>query len=903
MVKSIQAIYPWSDDNIFKIGTENLYDGMQNDLGDQSDLPSGHSGNYTRWEGVNQESLTGKKHRAILTYKYQDYSNDETGIEKSYYIGNYNVISENGVTFSDQGRFVMTFTHDDPVIQTIKWVKGLSLSSDGKITTTYNTQTTQGVDDQEIINSSNPLKWLELLNLNNDGTITAIWNTDQTSLINEDNPIPWLTGINLNNQGILHTSWNVSSKDSDININNPLQWLTGIDLNENGILTAIWNTKETVNNQQVNKTDIINSSVPLKWVTDINLSNDGLITAIWNTKTVNQEVNDSDIINDNNPLRWINSMNLTEDGYLQVNYNDIPNVQTINANDPIRYSTNLSLIDNGYLQATYNTYTLEQALNDENVTVQVKRYDTEIINDSNNRLKYITNLALIDNGYLQATYNTYTSRNISGENDTIIQLKQYDTEILNDENNRLRYITDISLDSDSGLITATYNTYSIQNNQRQYDEIVLNTNTPFKWITGISLTEAGNLNIQYNTLETETLMSGIIWPKEFSFNADTGLISGLYNDSNQPVFLNQDSPIQWVSGINVSNDGTISVQYNILGGNNEHLTENLSNKIKWINEIDLSEQGLLTISYNDNSTPFTSTIKWLDDITFSNNKISVKYNTDSNYTDLIQGIKWIDECSFTNGRLQMTLTDSATPIIDTQLIWPTQIEVKPNGNIQITNNLEEVSTQTPRVKWIDQVTYGDSTGLKMKFNTDTTSIENLEPLIPALNYVKDTKIDSDHHLLFLCSDQTMVSEKTNKRTIRNEESNIDQYWLDLGSIYEYSGILIGQFIDNSTPQAGGPDLSTVEKTIQWLDDTYPNGLTGDKAGKIVIVGSQASVQYFYAFNYGRSDGGAISTASWFLLGSLTQNTGTYVGPDNTAGQARASALTADGVWFITENWG
>ena len=121
----------------------------------------------------------------------------------------------------------------------------------------------------------------------------------------------------------------------------------------------------------------------------------------------------------------------------------------------------------------------------------------------------------------------------------------------------------------------------------------------------------------------------------------------------------------------------------------------------------------------------------------------------------------------------------------------------------------------------------------------------------------------------------------------------DIYWQDFGSIKDSSGIMIGMKL--AATSYG--NVTKPAEVITKLNELYPNGLTGDLAGKIVIWSDDTrpdaeAVQYFYAYDYDDN--------AWFYVGTLGQRDQRDVGlskddPDSTL--AMLDTVSVGGLLF------
>ena len=116
-------------------------------------------------------------------------------------------------------------------------------------------------------------------------------------------------------------------------------------------------------------------------------------------------------------------------------------------------------------------------------------------------------------------------------------------------------------------------------------------------------------------------------------------------------------------------------------------------------------------------------------------------------------------------------------------------------------------------------------------------------------------------------------------------------WLDLGSIKDDAGVLVGF---NVLPSEH-PGVEVIDGALNYLNTTYPNGLTNPLYyGKIVTIGEEGENKLFYAFDY--------DTNEWYYLGTFNnESSWTMVAKeDDSILEIQKQKLAIGGVWFIVE---
>lgn len=326
-----------------------------------------------------------------------------------------------------------------------------------------------------------------------------------------------------------------------------------------------------------------------------------------------------------------------------------------------------------------------------------------------------------------------------------------------------------------------------------------------------------------------------------------------------------------IYNIEVEEDGSLTLQYT-------HDDEKTYNNIfKWIRSVNLnSTTGHLKIEYNYDEkngvpTAYETDLSWVNSIKVSDNgTISIGYTTGENVT-LDQKIKWIKNVQITeDGTLTFTYNDESTNI------FSKYIKKISNINLETEDESGKEGSGDQRI----HVTY--NTG-------ETEAIGN------PINYIVKTAVTNDYHYLIYYSDPVKRQEIVAQGKNYSYQGLND--WHDLGTLKSESGILIGL---NVTVTDANANLLNPDKAIEYLNQTYPNGLQEDLKGKIVTVGDLESKK-FYAFDYSLKDN---QYAGWYLVGDITSNLSNIVlieranDPDI---ETKKDSLDPGGIWFIVED--
>ena len=312
-----------------------------------------------------------------------------------------------------------------------------------------------------------------------------------------------------------------------------------------------------------------------------------------------------------------------------------------------------------------NNGTVTITFNDNSWNVEAENNQDAIINGvltKSQLINWITNVEFTDDGTVNVTFN---NDNLFNGKLTREQLINWITKFSLDENtgelivefnnNRLvqninktlQWVKDISIDS-KGTITTDYT-----NKDNRVQKNVLN------WIDDISFNEEGTIVINFNhdKLNTDQITNGILtkthllhWIKNMEFKNDGTIIVDFNNTSLnsgqiQNGKINLAQFITWITGFSLNEDtGRLEVTFN-----NNKLIPNIDKTLQWVKDISIATNGTVTTSYtNQADKEQNGLIKWIDDIKVNddgagngNQKISIKYNNATEYTDIGSPLNYV----------------------------------------------------------------------------------------------------------------------------------------------------------------------------------------------------------------------------------------------------------------------
>lgn len=230
-----------------------------------------------------------------------------------------------------------------------------------------------------------------------------------------------------------------------------------------------------------------------------------------------------------------------------------------------------------------------------------------------------------------------------------------------------------------------------------------------------------------------------------------------------------------------------------------------------------------------------------------------------------------------DGHITYTYNDETTVVDDTQIKYINSIDVDNGGTITYKNNANEtVKTDTNKIRWVTGTVYNASAGtLTFNYNygnsdvyeykyiasvnlSDTglfTVVDNTGAtmLSKQLTWVADIDIYEDHFRITYNDGTTEILSEVLLNQISRmivPDSGTYTYhllvlytaasqqgditydgvtgWIDLGTIKDYNGILVGTNISSTVD----PRMSTIAGCLAYLNETYPSGITsGYAAGK------------------------------------------------------------------------
>lgn len=458
-------------------------------------------------------------------------------------------------------------------------------------------------------------------------------------------------------------------------------------------------------------------------------------------------------------------------------------------------------------------------------------------------------------------YNMIDSINFDEEGTVVIDYSHDDDLVYT---KLFKWVKEVTLDGKTGHFTVKYNHSTDKNDNPTIYE------TDLSWVDSISLAHDGTVTLHWTTGETEDLSETLRWIDEIVMKAD-GTVIVNYNDSTNDTF---DNKIQWIDKISLLEDGTFTVKYN--NGTPDYVAY-----LKWVKDINIDNDGTVHIIYNrEDPLVYNKMIKYLDHIYFdeTQNKFHAVYNTgDDEVVDNI--IKFIKD---------VYINDSNEDPEDNDY------------KLHIVYNTDEDKAVGQPIKFLDDVYIDDDENTNpnadFKFHL-TYNTGEIKAVGNPTNYLLESVIDpKDYHYLIYYSNANIRKELESAG--RTRTYNGKDGWLDLGSLRDDDGVLIGF---NILPDSI-PGIESITFAINYLNSVYPEGLTDPKVyGKIVTVGEPHENKNFYAFDYTYDENDQYK--GWYYLGTFAdERIWTLVGKENDIELNKdKNKVAIGGVWFIVED--
>lgn len=279
---------------------------------------------------------------------------------------------------ANEGKLTIGYNTGDSFTANLKWVHGLKVESDGKLTLTYagggTDRVVKDTNDEDVI-----LRYISSIAIDttqggaNEGKITINYNTGETPFTTN---LKWVNGITLANDGTITLKY--SGGGTDQVLSTKLKYPNSVSISSTGVTTIGFNdgTSQTLTDK-------------VKYLNSVTLSN-GVLRFTYNTETQGAGIKDYDEFNLNYPT----DLTIASNGAMALQYANGTSV----SKGTLTMLNNLAVdTTTQRLQASYNTGTTEL------IGSPLKFIERMAINTLNNHLLIMYNVDKTN-----ITYDGYT---------------------------------------------------------------------------------------------------------------------------------------------------------------------------------------------------------------------------------------------------------------------------------------------------------------------------------------------------------------------------------------------------------------------------------------------------------------------------------------------------------------
>lgn len=387
----------------------------------------------------------------------------------------------------------------------------------------------------------------------------------------------------------------------------------------------------------------------------------------------------------------------------------------------------------------------------------------------------------------------------------------------------------------------TWNQFSVNNQGETY----LSDEEP-KYSKKITENDFGRQIIVYEYRVTDKTVNGkkyLVYVGDFNIvekiNLSQDGILKIYYTHNgdrendtQKFVETQEEKLEWIQSIEISEEnGSIALVYNTKDEKGNNKTQPLEAKLRNITKASINDKGNLNFGFN------------------VGNPITVK---DSNNKDFIfKGIQNVSLLSGLDADKHFTIT------------YTTKTEDAQNFDKELIGS---------PINSIYSTTIDESNFHLLILFEDKDHRYNGENSTQSPHVITKDEITNNKYL----KEGSIWVRKTISGENPKSEKDKTYWWLDLGSVKDDAGVLIGL---NVTQKMINDSAASNKTILGYLDYTYPNGLGSNQQGKSLIgkiatYGDVDSSKKFYAFDYNYEEidsEGNIKYGRWYYLGEIAAN--------------------------------
>ena len=595
---------------------------------------------------------------------------------------------------------------------------------------------------------------IESFRIDDDGTVTIDYSHDDEDVYK--NLFKWIKSISLNEDtGYFEIIYNYDEEEdgTPTKLSQYLTWLKDMDVKEDGTITWTFTTPE----------DDRTYPQYLKWIKQVALNPEtGLFEIDFNYETEpdgKTDMDGNDISGQDThyemSLQWVKDITIAEDGTVTFIYT--------NQDDTV-YPNFIKWVESIALNPETGLFEVDFNYETDPDTEEPTHYEMS--------LQWVKDIKVDEYGTITFNY--------TNQEDTVYQ-------------NYMKWIKSVSLDTDTGYFEVQFNYDKTRDGEELANEDTTYS-TYLRYIKNVVIDDDGTMHFEYSYGEEVEFTKLLKYISNITLNAETGHFEVIYNQETDSEGnpTKYETDLRWVKEVTIDEEGTITFDYT----NGEDTV--YENYFKTIKSVTLnSVTGLFEIIYNydeeEDGTPtkYETTLKWVDGIKLAEDgTVTVTYTTEEE-TVLDNKIKWVTQTTLgTDGTLTFTYNDSTTETFSQQIQWISSVTLDETGvfTVKYNNGTEDYTTT---IRWPVSISVdtgeveGDGTQkINVSYSDGTT-----ETIGNPINYIMETAISNDFHLLVLYSDP----EKRGGVTYEDRSD-----WTDLGYIGQGTvGAVVGKESDEA----------------------------------------------------------------------------------------------------------
>lgn len=796
------------------------------------------------------------KQRKILVYDYYHYDRVAGGDPVALYLGDFNMIREDGFQIDEDGTIRIRYTHDDTdyYANYLKAVDQIQLNPNtGKLEIDYNfEQQYERNENGDYIDSEGNALNIENLHgkdlkefLRENGVAIEGTKTHYETYLH------WVKDIHFDDEGTI--SWEFTRPEDNRIDNQKVKWIKEMSLNpKDGQFDIYFNydqeyevnqgedTIDEDGNYIVYKTDENGNRIAipntethirenLQWVKDIVYDQDGTLT--WQYTWKDNEKEKIETLP--NFLKWVEGVKLnaaTGKFEMDFNYETEPDGAVDYKGDdisgqPTHYETDLTWVKdiNFHKDGTIDfIYTYKH--DEPNHTDSLPTF-----------IKWIKEVQLdIETGLFQVDFNYDQEYEVDEHGQWRLDSEGNKIPKPNTETHFEKYLTwvkDIEVEED-GTISWTYTTDEDDRTKPQYIKWVkeaklnpengkfeMDFNYPtepdgktdmegndisgqpthyevdLRWVNEVSITKNGTIKFDYTCGEDTIYENYIRSIDNITLNPDNGAFDIDYNTLEEDgTNTHYHADLRFVKDIQIAEDGTIKFIYTY--GTEEQGTETiLENFMKSIKEVNLDGvTGHFEVIYNyENEKDGTPT----------------KYETD---------LRWVDNFEIdADGTVTLNYTTGPDVVLDQKIKWIVSTSINKDGTYLVRYNDGTTDSYYNIFKWITNVSLTDGGIFTVDYNNGADSY------IKNIVWANDIRLDQDGTvtLIYNNKDTKEFSEKIKwiTKLENNEAGETTATWND-GTTTTLAGV--SKWIEDVTLDDNG------DMFIEYNDGKGPQKINNVK---------------------------------------------------------------------------